>query len=257
MVRCAVRRNSGSGSVAAQVLHRCGHCKSLKPVWEKLAGEFGDPKKGVVIGHVDCTENHDLCVEYGVKSYPTLKSFKGGDPKEHFGGRSFDELKKYVDENLGAVCSTETLENCEPEQKAILDEWVAKTAEERAAKVDELEEQIEQIQAAHNELVTRIQAEFAKSKQDLADGVGALTPPLRCVLASIRAPNPLARARRRMQPTLVLTAFSWMNAASSRASMRPRRRRRRLGRKPKLTTKRQKNFKIPSCPPSHRSNPPT
>jgi protein disulfide-isomerase A6 len=52
----------------------CGHCKSLAPDWDALADKYSD-SSSVVIGSVDCTtdENKDLCGEYGVQGYPTLK----------------------------------------------------------------------------------------------------------------------------------------------------------------------------------------
>jgi len=52
----------------------CGHCKSLAPIWDELADKYAD-SSSVVVGSVDCTteENKDLCGEYGVQGYPTLK----------------------------------------------------------------------------------------------------------------------------------------------------------------------------------------
>jgi protein disulfide-isomerase A6 len=52
----------------------CGHCKSLAPIWDALADKYAD-SSSVVVGSVDCTteENKDLCGEYGVQGYPTLK----------------------------------------------------------------------------------------------------------------------------------------------------------------------------------------
>ena len=52
----------------------CGHCKALAPDWDSLAEKYA-ASSSVVIGSVDCTtdENKDLCQEYGVQGYPTLK----------------------------------------------------------------------------------------------------------------------------------------------------------------------------------------
>jgi protein disulfide-isomerase A6 len=46
----------------------CGHCKSMKPNWDKLGAAYSGHAK-VVIGDVDCTldANKDLCAEYGVQ----------------------------------------------------------------------------------------------------------------------------------------------------------------------------------------------
>merc|ERR1712216_191175 len=37
-----------------------GHCKSMKPAWDKLMDEFKDSKTALV-GDVDCTVHQDLC----------------------------------------------------------------------------------------------------------------------------------------------------------------------------------------------------
>eukprot|EP01062_Namystynia_karyoxenos_P015860 TRINITY_DN1578_c2_g1_i1.p2 TRINITY_DN1578_c2_g1~~TRINITY_DN1578_c2_g1_i1.p2 ORF type:complete len:263 (+),score=107.60 TRINITY_DN1578_c2_g1_i1:83-871(+) len=82
----------------------CGHCKSMAPAWEELAGEYaGSPN--VVIGEVDCTsdDGKDLCEQFGVGGYPTLKYFtkETGDKGEDFqGARELNSFKEFVEENL-------------------------------------------------------------------------------------------------------------------------------------------------------------
>jgi hypothetical protein len=41
-------------------VHRCGHCKNLKPAWTELAREMKG-HKGIKIGAVDCTSNAATC----------------------------------------------------------------------------------------------------------------------------------------------------------------------------------------------------
>merc|ERR1719238_611836 len=53
----------------------CGHCKSLAPVWEKLAAEF-DKNEDVIIAKIDSTANEVEGVQ--VSGFPTLKLFKKG-----------------------------------------------------------------------------------------------------------------------------------------------------------------------------------
>jgi thiol-disulfide isomerase/thioredoxin len=56
---------------------RCGHCKALAPDWDSLAEQYSS-SSSVLIGSVDCTavEAKELCEDYGVQGYPTLKYFK-------------------------------------------------------------------------------------------------------------------------------------------------------------------------------------
>lgn len=51
----------------------CGHCKSMKPDWDKLMEEFGTSATQLV-ADVDCTgEGQAICDEQGVQGFPTLK----------------------------------------------------------------------------------------------------------------------------------------------------------------------------------------
>ena len=53
----------------------CGHCKALAPEYEVAATALKE--KNIPLVKVDCTEEADLCKEYGVEGYPTIKVFRG------------------------------------------------------------------------------------------------------------------------------------------------------------------------------------
>lgn len=55
----------------------CGHCKALAPEYEVAATALKE--KNIPLVKVDCTEEGDLCKEYGVEGYPTIKVFRGLD----------------------------------------------------------------------------------------------------------------------------------------------------------------------------------
>ncbi len=63
-----------------------GHCKTLKPKFTeaaaKVAGKY-------VLAKIDCTLEtaKELCQEFGVRGYPTLKFFKKGVPQDYTGPR--------------------------------------------------------------------------------------------------------------------------------------------------------------------------
>ncbi|KAF5341709.1 hypothetical protein D9611_001837 [Ephemerocybe angulata] len=84
----------------------CGHCKSLKPIWEKVANWY-EPEGDVVVANfnADDEKNKEIAQKYGVSGYPTLKFFaKGADkiPQEYTGGRSDIDLVKYLNEKTGS-----------------------------------------------------------------------------------------------------------------------------------------------------------
>ena len=70
----------------------------MKPAWDQLGDAFKDSKT-VVIGDVDCTVHQGLCSEHGVKGYPTVKYYVNGEWSDYEGGRDYDALKEFADEN--------------------------------------------------------------------------------------------------------------------------------------------------------------
>ncbi|GAA5837849.1 hypothetical protein JCM3766R1_001494 [Sporobolomyces carnicolor] len=71
----------------------CGYCKQLAPEMDKVA----DSLKGLVnIVNVDCDEdqNKQICGEYGIQGFPTIKIFPGGSapPRSYDGPRSAKDM---------------------------------------------------------------------------------------------------------------------------------------------------------------------
>jgi len=62
----------------------CGHCKALAPEYEEAATALKE--KNIPLAKVDCTVEADLCKEYGVEGYPTIKVFRGLDSIKPYQG---------------------------------------------------------------------------------------------------------------------------------------------------------------------------
>ncbi|KAI1293631.1 Protein disulfide-isomerase A3 [Halotydeus destructor] len=83
----------------------CGHCKRLAPEYTKAATALKQSDPPVPLAKVDCTVEaggKDICSEYGVQGYPTLKIFKGGEfSQEYQGPRDADGIVKYMRSQVG------------------------------------------------------------------------------------------------------------------------------------------------------------
>lgn len=74
---------------------RCGHCKQLAPIYDKL-GEHFAKDDDVIIAKIDATVNE---LEHTkIKSFPTIKLYtKDNQVKEYNGERTLDGLSKFVE----------------------------------------------------------------------------------------------------------------------------------------------------------------
>jgi putative thioredoxin len=73
----------------------CGPCKSLKPVLEKLAAEYGGK---FLLAKVNSDENQELAARYGVRGIPSVKAFIDGQPVDEFSGAIPEcEVRAFLD----------------------------------------------------------------------------------------------------------------------------------------------------------------
>jgi len=97
----------------------------MTPAYEELGDHFNGPDSSVVIAHVDCTVETDLCSKHGVSGYPTLKVFDSttglDEGKPYNGGRDAASMKTYVEENLKGKCSVaKPTEGCSEKEQAFI-----------------------------------------------------------------------------------------------------------------------------------------
>ena len=74
----------------------CGHCKTLKPVWDEVAKGVNEKEKGRMI-KVNCGEGtkHDkeIMEKYSIDGYPTIIVFEDGKPTPYEGKRTKEGLE--------------------------------------------------------------------------------------------------------------------------------------------------------------------
>jgi protein disulfide-isomerase A6 len=95
--------NKDHDAIVAFTAPWCGHCKSLKPIYEKVAQDFLSETKCIVANvDADAEVNRPLALKYGVQSFPTIKFFpKGGEPISYEGGRQEADFVEFLNEKCG------------------------------------------------------------------------------------------------------------------------------------------------------------
>ncbi|KAF8910667.1 protein disulfide isomerase [Gymnopilus junonius] len=82
----------------------CGHCKRLKPEYEKVASTF-KPESKCVVANIDADDkkNSKIAQKYGITGFPTVKFFSKDkkEPEDYEGGRTEEEIVAYLNEKCG------------------------------------------------------------------------------------------------------------------------------------------------------------
>jgi len=140
----------------------------MKPDWDKLMEDFKD-SPGSLVADVDCTtEGKDLCEKHQVRGYPSIKYGDPNDLQDYQGGRSYDDFKKFADENLGPTCGPgDNIELCDAETKAAIEKYVSMSA-------GKLEGRMRNMQKIYEQDLPMMKKVLAWSKKQGGGGKGEL-----------------------------------------------------------------------------------
>ena len=137
----------------------------MKPDWDKLMAEYAD-SKSVLIGDVDCTAGgKDLCNEIGVRGYPTIKFGDPNNLEDYKGGRTFNDMKKHADENLGPSCGPDNLDLCDAEKKAAIEKFQAMSGPDLETFIEDSQKKMESAESDFKKFVENLQKKYEEENK--------------------------------------------------------------------------------------------
>jgi len=137
----------------------------MKPAWDKLMAEFKDSKTALV-EDVDCTAGgKDLCSDIGVRGYPTIKQGDPNNLEDYKGGRDFDSLKKFAEENLGPTCGPANLDLCDDEKKTLIEKFSKMSESDLVSAIKEQTDAAEKLETDNKAFLESLQAQYKEANE--------------------------------------------------------------------------------------------
>jgi len=143
----------------------CGHCKSMKGDWEKVAADWEGSETGLV-GEVDCTDEEGggdlLCEEYGVESFPTVMHGDAFSPEVYEDERDYETMSEFAKKHLTQVpCNIHNMNTfCPKDTKTVLQDLMAKSREELEAMEVEIDTELAEAEVKYDEQVELINEQY-------------------------------------------------------------------------------------------------
>jgi len=146
----------------------------MKPAWDKLMAEFADSTDRLV-GDADCTAaGKPLCDAQGVQGFPTIKYGDPNNLEDYQGGRDFDALKKFAEENLGPTCGPNNIDLCDDDQKKTIEKYQAMSADELDAAITEAEGGLKTAEETFKAAVEKLQKSYEGLMKTKDDEIAAI-----------------------------------------------------------------------------------
>jgi len=142
----------------------------MKPSWDKLMEKFAGHASALV-GDVDCTADgsKDLCETHGVQGFPTIK---WGDPsalEDYEGGRDYEDLETFANENLKPMCSPANIDLCDEDKKQQIEKLMKMSTSELEAEIEKKDAELKEAETTFDEEVKKLQETYEaleKAKTD-------------------------------------------------------------------------------------------
>jgi len=143
----------------------CGHCKKMKPAWDKLMQDYAD-HESILVADVDCIgDGKSKCDEIGVEGFPTIKYGAPNNLEDYKGGRDYEALEKFAKANLGPTCSPERTDLCDDRQQKLLEEFMALSLSELKTKIKEKDEEISAAEKELKDLFQKLEKQYEEAQK--------------------------------------------------------------------------------------------
>ena len=106
-----------------------------------------------------------MCDKIGVRCYPTIKYGDPNNLEDYKGGRDFDSLKKFAEENLGPSCGPANLDLCDDEKKAQIEKFSKMSATELDAAIEEKTTAMAKLETDFKEFVEGLQKSYTEANE--------------------------------------------------------------------------------------------
>jgi len=135
----------------------------MKPAWDKLMAKFAGHKSALV-GDVDCTADgaKDLCETHGVQGFPTIKWGEPSAMEDYEGGRDYEDMETFAEENLKPMCSPANLDLCEPDKKAEIEKFMKMSSADLDAEIEKKDAELKEAETTFDEEVQKLQSRYEK-----------------------------------------------------------------------------------------------
>jgi hypothetical protein len=162
----------------------------MKPDWDKLMEAYAGSATQL-IADVDCTtDGKSLCEKVGVKGYPTIKWGDPSDLQDYQGGRTYDDLKKFADENLKPMCSPKNIDLCEDDKKAEIKKFQDMPAADLDAAIAAEEKKMEEAEAEFKAEVQKLQDKYSALSAEKDEKLAAVKNSGLGLMKSVKASLP-------------------------------------------------------------------
>merc|ERR1712070_239812 len=123
--------------------------------------------KTSLIADVDCTAGgKSACDAVGVRGYPTIKWGDASALEDYKGGRDYDSLLKFAEENLKPMCSPSNIDLCDDDKQKEIAALQAMSPADLAAQITENTQKMKDAEAHFEKEVKALQDKYSKLQTD-------------------------------------------------------------------------------------------